>query len=67
MIASAVMKELEGFTFGIKAPEGLQPKGFKSILNPIPDLMGCSILHEADLDCFVEGHPQNSHKRWLSD
>ena len=25
------MKELDGFSFGLKAPEGLQPKGFESI------------------------------------
>ena len=32
------MKELDGFSFGIKAPEELQPKGFESILHPIPGL-----------------------------
>ena len=30
------MKELDGFSFGIKAPEGLQPKGFEIVLHPIP-------------------------------
>ena len=67
MRASDGMKQLDGFSFGVKAPKGLQQKGFKSALHPILGLMGCFILHEADLDCFDEGHPQNSHKRWLTD
>ena len=42
------MKELDGFSFGIKAPEELQPKKFESVLHPIPGLMGlgCCILNE---------------------
>ena len=50
--ASDGMKELDGFSFGIKAPEGPQPKGFESILNPIPVLvgMGCCMLNEKDFD-----------------
>ena len=35
--ASDRMKDLDGFSFGIKAPEELQPKEFESILNPIKD------------------------------
>ena len=63
MTASDGMKELDGFSFGIKAPEELQPKGFESICNPIPALMcmGCCILDEKHLDCFIEG-PSNSPK-----
>ena len=67
MRSSDSMNELDGFSFYIKALEGLQPKRFESILNPSPGLIGCCILHEADLDCFDEGHPQNSPKRWLAD
>ena len=65
MTASDGMKELDGFSFGIKAPEELQPKGFESICNPIPALMcmGCCILDEKHLDCFVESHPPDSPKR----
>ena len=62
MRTSGGMKELDGYTFGVKAPEGLQPKGFESVLHTIPGLTGCCILYEADLDCFDEGHPL-SHKR----
>ena len=40
MKASDGMKELDGFSFGIKAPNGLQPKGFESILHPIVGFMG---------------------------
>ena len=60
MKTSDDMKELDGFCFGIKAPEGLQPKRFEFVLHPIPGLMGCSILYHKDLDCFDEGH-------WLTD
>ena len=52
---------------GIKAPEGLQPKGFESILHPFPRIRGCFILHEKDFVCFDECHPPNSYKRWLTD
>ena len=67
--ASDGMKELDGFSFGIKASEGLQPKGLESIQNPIPELMGmgCCILYEKHLDCYVEGHQSDSPKRWLVD
>ena len=60
---------MDGFIFSIKAFEGLQPKGFESILNPIPGLMGmgCCILNEKNLVCFDEGHPPNSPQRWLTD
>ena len=67
MTASDGMKELDGFSFGIKAPNGLQPKGFESILHPIVGFMGWCILHENNLDYFDEGHPQNSPKIWLND
>ena len=67
MTASDNIKDMDGFNFGIKAPEGLQPKGFGSNLHLIPGLMGFCILHEAGLDCFDEGHQQNSHERWLTD
>ena len=40
MTASDGMRELDGFNFGIKAPFELQPKGFESIQNPIPALIG---------------------------
>ena len=36
MTATYGMMELNGFSFGMKAPEGLQPKGFESVLNLIP-------------------------------
>ena len=60
MTATDGMKELDGFCFCIKVPEGLQPKGFESILNLIPGLMwlDCCMLSERDLDCFDEDHPQ---------
>ena len=69
MTASDGIKELDGFSFGIKAPEGLQPKGFENILHPIPELMGmgCCMLDEKHLDCFVKAHPPDSCKRWLTD
>ena len=35
MTASVGMKDLDGFSFGIKASEELQPKDFESIKNPI--------------------------------
>ena len=54
-------------SFGIKSPEGLQPKGIQSILHPVLELMGCCILHDNDLDFFVEGHPPNSLKDGLTD
>ena len=65
MTASAGTKELDGFSFGIKAPEDLQAKGFESIQNPVPALMsmGCCMLDEKHLDCFVEGHPTDLPKR----
>ena len=65
MTALEGMKELDGFSFGIKAPDGLQLKGFESILHLIPGLMGCYLVIKKDLVCFDEGHPQNSSKRWL--
>ena len=67
MKASDGMKELDGFSFDIKTPEGLQPKGFESVLNTIPGLMGCCILQQVDLDCYDEGHPQNAPERWRTD
>ena len=67
MKVSGGMKELDGFTFGIKKPKELQPTGVKSVLHLIPGLSGCFILCRADLDCFDEDHPQNSHKRLLMD
>ena len=68
MRASNGMKELDGFSFGVKPSEGLQPKGFESILHPMPWFKrNYCILHKADLDCFDEGHQQNSRKRWLTD
>ena len=64
-----VQKRLNGFLFGIKTPEGLQQKVFESILNPIPALMnmGCCMLCEKHLDCFVQDHSPNFCKRWLVD
>ena len=65
MIASNVINELDGFSFGINAPKGLQPKGCKSILLPISGLkgMGCCMFNEKDLVCFDDSHPPNSPKR----
>ena len=40
MTATDGMKELDGFSFGIEAPEGLQPKGFEIVWNPVQELMG---------------------------
>ena len=60
------MKELDGFDFGVKPTKELHPKRFESVLHPFPRLIGCCILHEAHLDCFDEGHPYSSPKRWLS-
>ena len=57
------LKEWDGFSFGINAPEGLQTKQFENVLHPIPGLIGCCILHEEDLDRFDDGHPPNSSKR----
>ena len=64
MTASDGMKELDGFSFGIKTPEEVQLKGFESIQIPIPALMGmgCCMLDEKHFDCFNEGHPLHSHK-----
>ena len=42
-------------------PEELQEKGVESVLN-IPRFTDCCIHHEANLDCFDEGHPTNSPK-----
>ena len=69
MSASEGMKELDWFSFDAKAPKWLQPKGFESILNPIPELrwFGCHMFYEEDLDCFYEGHQPNSPKWWLND
>ena len=52
MTASDGEKELDGSSFGTKIPEELQPKGFESIQNPIPALMGmgCCMLDEKHLD-----------------
>ena len=63
------MKELDGSSFGTKTPEELQQKGFESIQNSIPALMGmgCHMLDEKHLDCFNKDHPPNSHKRLLVD
>ena len=36
MRASDGMHELDGLTFGVKPTEGLQPKGFESVLHWIP-------------------------------
>ena len=60
--ASDGMKELYGFSYGIKAPEGLQPNRFESVLNPLQGIMSmyCDILLEKDLVCFDEGHQPNS-------
>ena len=54
MIASCGTKELNGFSFGITAPKGLQPKVYESIMHLVPGQMGCCIHHKADLDCFVK-------------
>ena len=51
------MKECDGFSFGINAPEGPQTEQFENVLHSMPGLMSCCILHKADLDCFGEGHP----------
>ena len=59
------MIEIDGFTFGVEAPEELQPKRFYTDLHPILGLMGCCILYEADLLCFDKGHQQNSYNQWL--
>ena len=61
------VKELDGFTFGMKSPKELQTKWFKIILNPIPGLMGCCILYEKEIVCFDKSHPSNSLKRLLTD
>ena len=63
------MKELHRLSFGIKAPEEWQPKGFESIQIAIPELMGmwCCMLDKKHLDCFDECPPLNSPKRWLVD
>ena len=67
MTASDGMKELDGSSFGKKIPEELQPKGFESIQNPIPELMGIGqcMLDEKHLDCFNKGHLLNSCKDGL--
>ena len=69
MTVSDGMKKLDWSSFGTKTPEELQPKGFEIIQNTIPLLMGmgCCMLNEKHLDCFNEGHPPNSQKRWLVD
>ena len=48
MTDSDDMKELDKFSFGTKAPAGLQPNGFESVKNQIPGLMllGCCVLYE---------------------
>ena len=38
--ASYGTKESDGFCLGMKAPEGMQSKGFESILHPILGLIG---------------------------
>ena len=67
--ASDGMRDFDGFSFVIRAPEGLQPNGFESILNPIPELMwlGCCMLFEKDPDFFNEDHPPSSCKRLFDD
>ena len=69
MTASVGMKELDGSSFGTKACEELQQKGFESIQNPLPALMGMGfcMLDEKHLDCSNESHQSNSCKRWLVD
>ena len=67
MTSSDGMKGLDGLSFVIKAPEGLQPKRFESVLHLTPVLMGCCLLHEKDLNCLDEGHSPNSPKQWLTD
>ena len=64
MTVSDDMKELDGFCFGIKAPEDVQQIRFESIWKLIPALMGigCCMLDEKHIDCFYEGHPPNSYK-----
>ena len=67
MIVSDGKKKFDGLSYGTKTSEELQPKGFESIQNLILALMGmgCNMLGEKHLDCFNEGHPPNSCKRWL--
>ena len=67
MTASDGMKELDDFSFGIKAPERWQSTGFESVLHLIPGIIHCCIPHEKDLYSFDEGNPSNFPISWLTD
>ena len=62
--SSDCMKELDRFTFEIKAHVGLQKRVWMCYASKFRVIR---ILHEADLDCFDKGQPQNFYKRWLID